>query len=267
MKATILYLILSLLAGIISGCRSTGEMATQDEEVFVRPIMIAPYTPVPIQVDGLLDDPIWQDAPVYLMRLGQDRSPNNSHPREGGEVRFAWDEEYFYLGVKFYDSDIVADGVENQLHHYELGDVCELFLKPEESPWYWEMFVTPRGKMSTMWWPFRSFKHVEQAYEYRADLKVAVHCEGTLNDSSDTDQYWTAELAMPISALTEKGNRFEPGMDWRVLVARYNYTRRKGDEDLEYSMTPRLSKTHFHLIEEFAVLRLEEKHPGLGIKH
>jgi len=50
-------------------------------------------------------------------------------------VRLAWDEKYLYIGAHLINSDIVQTG-ENHTHLYQIGDLIEIFLKPEKEEWY-----------------------------------------------------------------------------------------------------------------------------------
>ena len=108
--------------------------------------MRARYTKEPIKVDGILNDQAWKTATAYHLSLSQDRLAKGNKLAEPGEVRLVWDDKYLYAGIKFYDSDIVAKGKEDQMHHYKLGDLVELFLKPEDQTWYWELHATPRNE-------------------------------------------------------------------------------------------------------------------------
>jgi len=168
---------------------------------------------------------------------------------ESGEVRLVWDDKYFYAGIKFYDSDIIAKGKEDQMHHYKLGDLVELFLKPEDQTWYWELYATPGNKKTSFRLPERGNLTLRSC-----GLRVAAHCKGTLNNSRNRDRYWTAEMAMPIKDLINPDQEFAPGSNWRILVARYNYTRHLSVPEL--SMVPQISKTNYHLHEEYGVLEL-----------
>jgi len=234
----------------LAGCHVWPKRA----ETFVPITMTARYTAQPVCVDGLLNDDVWKTAEVYPLYLGKDRAAEGNQPAEPGEVRLAWDDKYFYVGIKYYDSDIVAEGDEDQLHHYNLGDLVELFLKPEEETWYWELYATPKGKKTSFWFPGRGRTGLPSGWKYRCGLRVAAKCAGTLNDWRDKDEYWMAEMAMPISDLTARGESFRPGAKWRILVARYNYTRYLPAKEL--SMTPQLTKTSYHRCEEYAVLDL-----------
>ena len=254
-------LFLALGVSMLCGCDSTNdecscptpEPATDRAAVAV---MTAKYTAEPVVIDGILDEPLWQEAAIYDMQLSVDRSKNNEL-EEAAQVRLAWDEKYFYVGVKFDDSDIVAEGKTDQLHHYKFGDVCELFLKPTDKTWYWELYATPRGKKTSFFFPSQGRFGLPSCFEdIESDLQVGAQCEGTLNNWQDKDGHWTAEMAMPIKSLTAKGEKFGPGADWRILVARYNYSYYRTKMGPELSATPRLSVTNYHLIDEYAVLKL-----------
>jgi hypothetical protein len=178
--------------------------------------------------------------------------------QEAGQVQLAWDDQYFYVGIKYCDSDIVAEGQKDQLHHYSLGDVGEVFLKPEDCSWYWELYVTPTGKKTSFWFPGRGRLGLPSCFEYSCGLKVAAQVCGTLNHWQDRDEYWTGEIAMPIKDLTAQGAKFGPGTHWRILIARYNYSRYLATPGPELSMTPSLRAVNYHLHEDYAVLRLEK---------
>lgn len=210
-----------------------------------------------ITVDGRLNEAVWNQAPVYTFDLADDMAPNGESVREPGKVQLAWDDTYFYVGISCSDSDLVAEGLEDNLRHFELGDLFELFLKPDDQMWYWELYVTPRGKKTDFFFPGCGRFGLPGAMDYQSGLKVAAQCQGTLENWRDKDTGWTAEIAMPIKDLTAEGDAFGPGEKWRVLVARYNYSRFfNAPRGPEYSMTPKLSQTNFHLLSEYANLEL-----------
>ena len=84
---------------------------------------------------------------------------------EGGKIRIAWDDKYFYLACEFTDSDVVAEGDKDQLHHYQLGDLCELFLKPADKSWYWEIYMTPRNNKSVFFFPSKGYLGLPSCFE------------------------------------------------------------------------------------------------------
>ncbi len=236
--------------GIMTGCDNKDVIPEKDFEIET---LVAKYTDVPVEIDGILDDSAWSDARVYQMHISKDR---DGEVQEGGGVMLAWDKEYLYVGAKLYDSDIVAEGDEDQLHHYLKGDTLEVFLKPEKQTWYWEAYVTPRGKKTSFFLPGRGRLWLDSMADYSMDMKVGASYKGTLNNWKDRDEYWIAEMAIPISALTEQGDDFGPSADWRILIARYNYSRYLSRWEL--STAPQLPMTDFHRYEYYGILKLVE---------
>jgi len=212
------------------------------------------YSKVPLDLDGKLDEPVWQETNVYVLGLADDMLHEGRTLDEVGYARLVWDDNYLYIGIDFKDSSLRATGEEDNLMHAELGDVCNFFLKPQGKPYYWEFYATPRGKYGCLF--FRK-KGGEIQFDKDFDIKVAVDTHGTLNDDNDIDQRWMAEIAIPIKNLTSRGDSFTPDQKWRILVARYNYSHQLRFGDLELTMTPKLSRTSYHLLDEHAFLVLE----------
>jgi len=171
-------LIVPVIASGLLGCKICPKTKTE----FGKVVMNAVHSSEPVIIDGKLDEPVWKNAYVYPMELPQDKIPLNKTLHEGGKIRLAWDENFLYIGFELVDSDIVAEGTQDNLLHYSFGDVGEVFLKPESFSWYWELYVTPAGRMSTLWFPGRGRLGLPSCIEaYRFDLKVAASYSGTLN--------------------------------------------------------------------------------------
>ena len=216
-----------------------------------RPTMEAVFADRPVAVDGQLDDAVWQSAPSYELTVSADYALAGKSLEQGGSVQLAWDDTHFYIALTLIDRDLIANGEGDDLHHYLLGDVGELFLKPVGPTHYWELYVTPRGHKTTFFLP-----GLIEPQVHPSGLRVAAKLDGTLNDPADTDRDWTAEMAMPIADLTAKGDRFGPGTSWRVFVSRYNINHKAGMKDPEFSMTPQVSEVNFHLVDQYARLKL-----------
>ena len=250
-RALTSLVILLMLSGCGKGFRSS------KKDVDRGPGLEARYTTAPIVVDGWLDEVAWKQAVSYPLMLASDRSKKGEVVvEEQGVIRVAWDDQFFYVAIEFEDVDIVAEGTSNQLPHFQLGDLCEVFLKPEHQSWYWELYTTPRGLKSNFFFPGRGRFGLPSNFQYNCGLRVAAQVEGSINNWSDKDVRWTAEMAMPIRDLTAQGDMFGPGAPWRILVARYNYSRYRTARGPELTMVPKLSETNFHLLEEYTVLRL-----------
>jgi hypothetical protein len=131
-------------------------------------------------------------------------------------------------------------------------------IKPELQTWYWEFHVTPSALTSSFFFPGRGRLCLPSCLGQESEVLVAAHCDGTLNQWQDRDRGWTAEMAVPLSELTMHGESFEPGVRWRVLIGRYNYSRYLTTRGPELSAMPRISKVDFHCFEEYAVLELAD---------
>ncbi|MBN1445771.1 MAG: carbohydrate-binding family 9-like protein [Candidatus Omnitrophica bacterium] len=257
---------------MLSGCAGTDgywEKTSQSKEPAGPSVISASYTEKPIVVDGKLDDAVWSTAAVYNLSLSKndmlpiekrnDKRPGIDVFREQGEARLAWDEKYLYVGIRFYDSDIVQENNEDQQHHYQKGDTLEIFLKPEQSTWYWEIYTTPNAKKTVFWYPGRGSAGLPSGFEPGMNLKdvlAGAQVKGTLNKWQDKDEYWTVEMAIPVKGLTARGDSFGPGSEWRILIARYNFSRYLPWREL--SMAPQLSITNYHLLEEFGILEFQK---------
>ncbi len=242
---TALCLGAAMVVGLLVGCASMPDETAS-------PVITARYTAAPVQIDGILDDAVWNQAVAYPLALAAADLAEGKPLTEGGEVRVAWDDQFIYVAVRFVDSDIVAEGEEDQLHHYRMGDVAEFFLKPADHTWYWEMYATPAGRKTTLWFPGRGRLGLPSAETSPGGLRVAAQCQGTLNDWRDVDQSWTAEMALPVSDMVARGENYGIGSRWTMMLARYNYGRYLDWKEL--SMAPAISKPNYHLIEDYATI-------------
>ena len=79
-----------------------------------------------------------------------------------------------------------------------------------------------------MLWPYRHKVHPNYLFNWNVDsIKHAVHIEGSLNDPSDEDDYWTVEIAIPWSALKEMAPRArapKPNDQWRINFSRVDWS-------------------------------------------
>ena len=229
-----------------------------------KQVIKAVYTAKPVKMDGNLNEGAWAKAPVYNLALGgkvYDKLPEamkktvGKDLHEPGEFKLVWDEKYLYIGVKFADSDIYAYGEQDEEHHYSLGDVAEVFIKPENATYYWELYITPAAKKSTFFIPGRGCLMSKILTLDPISIKVASKAQGTINNWKDKDVCWTGEMAIPRKELEKYGAKFGPGCKWRIFLARYNYSRYLPVKEL--SSIPKQAETpNFHLLEEYGWLKL-----------
>ena len=253
------WLGIAVLMGVGAGIcgYSRGKVASSQAAQAEPPAVRAMRAQEPVKVDGVLDDEVWKHATSYPLSMPDDQQAKRPLT-EGGQVQIAWDDHYVYLAARFVDSDVVAEGTADQLHHYQLGDVCELFLKPADASEYWELYVTPRGNKTTFRFPGRGRFGLPSTINAPSGLIVAAAVQGTVNDYTDRDEGWTAEMAMPIRDLTAHGSKLSPGTDWRILIGRYNYSVYLPATGPELSTAPHAGATNFHMLEQYGRLEFAD---------
>ncbi|MCB0666732.1 MAG: carbohydrate-binding family 9-like protein [Saprospiraceae bacterium] len=208
-----------------------------------------------IQIDGNLAEKVWIEA---------EKSPSFRDLIYGTATRYdtraavLWDEDYLYVGYWIQEPNLQASLVERDAPIYRDNDV-ELFIAGQDS--YYEFEINTFGTI------YEVFFIWEEAYERGGfsqmkefdrtkdkvrpfhgvgfkphprgprigfwnwdfpGLKSSVKFQGTLNDSTDIDEGWTVELALPwkgMSALAQSDGRNLPPIDgdiWRMDFSRFN---------------------------------------------
>jgi hypothetical protein len=215
-------------------------------------------TEEPITLDGRLDEPLWRRARAYPLRVPRQRGKywGEKPIQETGTVRLAFDGTNLYVAAELTDADVVAEGEADQLRHYALGDVIEVFLKPAGLPWYWEIYGTPRGYKSEIFYPGGGRKRLPSSMNYHGNVAVAATIRGTLNDWQDRDEGWTVEIAVPVKDLKVLGEGFDPERPWTILVGRYNYSRYL--HHWEVSSTSRLAEPGLHFFDRYRPMVFEK---------
>ncbi len=192
-------------------------------------------TDAPIVVDGKLDEPAWQKAtPVAVDFVGTKIGVKSD--TQHAVVKYTWDDHYLYLGYETFDSNLVALGKDemqgppgNRRQSCEIYDpknvvkvdVVEFFISFGDEHFFWELHQNALNQFNDVWcvsvdpsWPIA--KTATSTYdiifcpnEFLADegeytVKTAVHLKpkadgspSTVNDPSDVDTGYTAEIRLP----------------------------------------------------------------------
>jgi len=251
--------VLLVIGVAIAGCTSAVQRPAGNPGQV--PAIIAPWSDQPVTVDGRLDEPVWQTAEAYVLRVPADRgdAPVDRIPAEGGTVRFAHDERFLYIAFDLIDRDIVQENDQDQQDHFNSGDVAEVFLKPQAAEHYWEFYVTPQGRRTAYFFPGRGRAGLASNLKYQARIRVAAQVQGELNEWSGVDQGWTAEIAVPLDELAAAGVPLDDQHPWIMLAGRYNYGAQVSTIGAEISSYPGLSQGRFHRYEQWAPLHLSTR--------
>lgn len=171
------------------------------------------------QIDGALNDPVWQQAPVFTGFVQRD--PEEGQPAsEQTTVQVAYDDEMLYVGVMAYDSD--PGGIVSRLvrrDQWAEADWIQVSLDTHHDHQTGYAFSVYAGGSI--------YDSVIRDYGWDNDAWNGVwesaHRIGT--------EGWSVEFAIPFHNL-----RFSSGGDWGINIARY-ISRKK--EQVFWVMIPR----------------------------
>jgi alpha-galactosidase len=206
--------------------------------------VVARRVPHEISLNARQAAPEWRSAsPVTFCA---DWQGSNSDPTRLTEVRVLWTPSTLYLrfDCRYQDLFVFDDSDPNgRRDHLWDRDVAEAFLQPDPSrPRYYREFeVSPNG----MWIDLDIFPGG------LSDLKSGLTRSVWLDKNP---HIWSAELAIPITALTE---HFDPAAIWRV-----NFYRVEGTQEPRFYSAWQATRTpqpNFHVPEAFGKLRFDNR--------
>lgn len=220
------------------------------------PALIAPRARVSAE-DALWPWPVnWDEAEPVALELPGAPLPD-AKPIEPGRARVVWDDQYVYVRFDLSDSQLVNTSSADNDALWEKGSVVEVFLKPRTRLWYWEFHLSPRGTTSQIHLsappdhPERTSHYVDERF-----IKAHVLLGGPLNvtDGPRADG-WTAFMAIPWNKLAGSEEPPVSRDDWTIFFGRYNASSLLPDGE-ELTAWPAPSAVNFHLVDEYADLRL-----------
>jgi hypothetical protein len=182
---------------------------------------VAHRTPEKPLIDGKLDDTYWQLAPwsEAFVDIEGDIRPKPAHLTR---MKMMWDEDFFYIGVKLDEPHIWATYTQRESVIFHENDI-EVFLDPNgDTHNYYEWEINALG---TLWdllltKPYKDGGKPLNGWNIN-DFEYAVHVEGTLNDPSDIDDYWSVEMAIPWASLSYGVPK--DGQQWRINFSRVQW--------------------------------------------
>ena len=224
--------------------------------------------PGKVKLDGVLDKKEWAGATVYNMDrtyryaseiatpakvyANTSKKGHDVEPFQGGTVRLMYDKDFLYVGAELTDTDIMQFATADQGKAFGTGDAFGIYLKPANSPRYWELYGTPNGKITSFFVPTRGYPANPDDTVVMPGMKAVAKIQGTFNNYSNKDKCWTIEFAIPVKQLKKAGADFKPGTAWTILISRINYNYDSKDADPQYSTCPEFPSNSFNHIEYFA---------------
>ncbi len=183
----------------------------------------------PIALDGLLDNPAWEQAPWtddFADIEGGSRPP----PRFRTRAKMLWDDECIYIGAMLDEPHVWGTLTERDQIVFHDNDF-EIFIDPDgDRHEYYEIEINALNTIFDLFLvrPYSEGGPALHGWDCKG-LRSAVHVYGTLNNPSDTDRGWSVEFAIPWTALGEAAHRPVPpraGDTWRMNFSRVEWQTR-----------------------------------------
>jgi Carbohydrate family 9 binding domain-like len=180
-----------------------------------------------------------RSEPVAFCHDWQGKKPD---PQRETEVRLLWSDDRLFIRFQccYRTVDVFPDADPNGRRH-ELWDrdVAEVFLQPDRfgEKFYKEFEISPNGMWLDLDISPQGLRHLTSGMRSRVTVDEAA-------------RIWTAELAIPMTALTES---FDPAQSWRV-----NLFRCEGLDPQRFYSAWRPTETNepnFHVPQKFGWLR------------
>lgn len=203
-----------------------------------------------IVIDGVLDEPDWQNAmelgPFYA-HDGKRKVKNQTH------ARLMWDETHLYVAFICDDDDIHTPYQNRDDPLYE-SEAVEIFIDADgDGDEYVELQAAANDVHFDAAFAGGRRKNFDTSYDVNYETKATL--QGTLNDSGDIDQAWVSEWKIPLAELRDVQTPPAPGTSWRVNLFRLD-RKRKGERVVGTEATAWSSPLSgdFHHLKRFGTL-------------
>lgn len=202
---------------------------------------VCSYATGPIVIDGKITDKAWKNA-AWSSEFEDIEGDIKPRPRFSTRMKMLWDDEYLYIAAWMKEPHVWGTLTEHDSVIFHDNDF-EVFIDPDgDNHEYYEFEM---NALNTGWdlfllKPYKDGGPADNSWEIPG-LKTAVHIDGTLNDPSDKDNYWSVEIAIPWSVLAEYAHQASPpneGDNWR-----FNYSRVEWQHLIEDGQYKKLPKT------------------------
>ena len=244
-------------------------------EIVVPKTYVAHRASDDIQIDGKADEESWKNAKYTSTFIDIEGVKT---PSQKTQVKMLWDDTYLYIYAKLYEKHIWGDLTKRDAVIFYNNDF-EVFIDPSNTTHnYGEIEINALG---TIWdlslsKPYYLGGKAKNSWNLNR-LKSAVFIDGTINDATDIDNFWSVEMAIPLANLYElKAGRSgipKNGEQWRINFSRVewdfdlknsSYSRKKVEEKYlpEYNWVwSNQGVINMHLPENWGYLQFSDQEP------
>ncbi len=210
-----------------------------------------PRAAKPPTIDGKLDDAAWKAAPAVTLTSSMDGSPVSKKTT----ARILYDDKFLYVAFDSEDADVWGSLRKKDDPIYT-EDAVEIFIDANgDGKTYNELQVSPHNVNFDAAFVARR-SDLAEAMKWESGMKSAVSIRGTLDDDSDKDEGWSAEMQIPLDQLMEVP-RLPPakGDIWRFNLYRLEHLVRR--QQIEGQSFSPLFAGDFHHLPRFGKLIFE----------
>ncbi len=176
-------------------------------------------------IDGK-SEAVWEQVPWTESFIDIEGNPDKKAPYDT-RLKMLWDQSGLYFLARLDEPQLQASLTERESVIFKDNDF-EIFIDPDgDGHLYYEYEINALG---TEWdllmaKPYRDGGPAITAWDIEG-VQSAVYLEGTLNDPSDTDQYWQVEIFFPWRSLLECASPKrvpKDGEQWRINFSRVQW--------------------------------------------
>ncbi|MEP3390252.1 MAG: carbohydrate-binding family 9-like protein [Reichenbachiella sp.] len=169
-----------------------------------------------IKIDGKLDEPSWrifERLPLSSNKTGHSIADSSYTTY----VQLAYDSSYVYFAFTCHDKNIFNHYTHRDEHLWK-DEVIEIFIDLDDGKsTYVEFELSPANVQFDSYITDTLDIDINQTSRYNIlGIRSAVHIQGTVNDETDQDNLWTAEIAFPIEELDLELDREYPINFYRI---------------------------------------------------
>jgi len=197
-----------------------------------------------LPVDGSLTHSAWSKA-EWTDDFEDIEGSSKPIPSFKTRAKLLWSDKYLYIGAFLEEPHVWATITKKNSVIFHDNDF-EVFIDPDGDSMNYHEFEM--NALNTIWEltlvkPYRDGGPVIDPDNIEG-LKTAVRVSGTINDSSDTDEGWSLEIAIPWAGLVKYAGTMKcppsPGdtwrmnfsrVEWKIEIVNGEYVKKPGKED------------------------------------
>ncbi len=266
--------VLLFLALFLSAARASEIEDWQKMKPLVPRGYVCHRASAPINVDGKLDDAAWKDA-AWSEDFADIEGAAKPAPRFRTRMKMLWDDDYLYVAAELLEPHVWGTITEKNAVIF-LDNDFEVFIDPDGDNHSYHEFEM--NALNTIWEldlpkPYKDGAKCIWGTNLEG-LKSAVHVNGTLNDPSDTDAYWTLEIAFPWKGLAKynpgratpprEGDQWRAGfsrVEWRTDIVAGKYVKVPQEKEDNWIWSP-VGIIDMHRPERWGYIEFSTAAPG-----